>query len=95
MPLTPKCCNAASTFQDEFTALIRQFVVTALEQHELSEDEDPDALTFELNGIILAANASFVLRQDKAALDMAKHIVRRRLAPPQPQPPTRRTPDQL
>ena len=70
-----------ATFQDEFTALIRQFVVTALEQHELPEDEDPDALTFELNGIILAANASFVLRQDKAALDMAKHIVRRRLAP--------------
>jgi len=70
-----------ATFQDEFTALIRQFVVTALEQHELPDDEDPDALTFELNGIILAANASFVLRQDKAALDMARHIVRRRLTP--------------
>ena len=61
-----------AAFQGGFTALIRQFVVTALEQHELPADEDPDALTFELNGIILAANANFVLRRDPAALDMAK-----------------------
>src|SRR5271170_7512089 len=52
-----------AAFQGEFTALIRQFAVTALEQHELSADEDPDALTFELNGIILAANTNFVLHQ--------------------------------
>ena len=69
-----------AAFQSGFTALIRQFVVTALEQHELPADEDPDALTFELNGIILAANANFVLREDPAALDMAKNIVRRRLS---------------
>ena len=62
-----------------FTGLIRDFVVTALEQHELSADEDPDALTFELNGIILAANSNFVLRQDPAALDIARTVVRRRL----------------
>ena len=68
-----------AAFQGGFTALIRQFVVTALEQHELPADEDPDALTFELNGIILAANTNFVLRQDPAALDMARNIVRRRL----------------
>jgi AcrR family transcriptional regulator len=68
-----------TAFQGEFTALIRQFVVTALELHQLPDDEDPDALTFELNGIILAANTSFVLRQDPRALDMARSIVRRRL----------------
>jgi AcrR family transcriptional regulator len=68
-----------AAFQSGFTALIRQFVVTALEQDELSEREDPDALTFELNGIILAANANFVLRGDPAVLEMARHIVRRRL----------------
>src|SRR6476659_333635 len=68
-----------AAFQGGFTALIRQFVVTAIEQHELSADEDPDALTFELNGIILAANTNFVLREDPAALDMARNIVRRRL----------------
>ena len=68
-----------AAFQGRFAALIRQFVVTALEQHELPVDENPDALTFELNGIILAANANFVLRGDPAALDMARHVVRRRL----------------
>jgi AcrR family transcriptional regulator len=68
-----------AAFQDAFTAQIRQFIVTALERHELPADEDPDALTFELNGIILAANANFVLHEDPAALDMARNIVRRRL----------------
>ena len=68
-----------AAFQGGFTALIRQFVVTALELHELPADEDPDALTFELSGIILAANTNFVLRQDPAALDLARNIVRRRL----------------
>jgi AcrR family transcriptional regulator len=68
-----------AAFQGAFTALIRQFVLTALEQHELPADEEPDALTFELNGIILAANTSFVLHANPAALDMARKIVRRRL----------------
>ena len=68
-----------AAFQGRLTALIRQFFVTAIEQHELPADEDPDALTFELNGIILAANTNFVLRDDPAALDMARIVVRRRL----------------
>jgi hypothetical protein len=68
-----------AAFQVGLTALIRRFAVTAVEQHELPADEDPDALTFELNGIILAANTNFVLRQDPAALDMARTVVRRRL----------------
>jgi AcrR family transcriptional regulator len=68
-----------AAFQDGFTALIREFVVTALEQHELPAIEDPDALTFELSGMILAANATFILHEDPAALDMAKVVVRRRL----------------
>ncbi|HEY3673506.1 MAG TPA: TetR/AcrR family transcriptional regulator [Acidimicrobiia bacterium] len=68
-----------AAFQLEFTACIRQFAETAIERQELPADEDPDALTFELNGIILAANASYVLREDPAVLDMARTIVRRRL----------------
>jgi AcrR family transcriptional regulator len=68
-----------AAFQAGLTALIRQFAVTALERHEIPADEDPDALTFELNGIILAANTSFVLRDDPAALDLARSVVRRRL----------------
>jgi AcrR family transcriptional regulator len=68
-----------AAFQGRFAAVIRQFILTAIEQHELPADEDPDTLTFELNGIILAANANFVLRDDAAALDMASLVVRRRL----------------
>src|SRR4029077_16136263 len=74
------------TFQGRFAALVRQFVLTAVEQHELPAEEDADALTFELNGIILAANANFVLREEPAVLELARQVVRRRLgiatAPP-------------
>ena len=68
-----------SAFQSRFTVLIRQCIVTAIELRELPAAEDPDALTLELSGIILAANAAFVLRQDPASLNMAKNIVRHRL----------------
>ncbi len=68
-----------AAFQEGVSALIHQFVVTALELHELPADEDPDALTFELNGIILAANSNFVLRQNPGALSLARTVVRRRL----------------
>ena len=68
-----------AAFQGRFSGLVRQFVVTAIEQHELPGEDDPDALTFELNGIILAANANFVLRDDLAAIELARLVVRRRL----------------
>ena len=71
-----------AAFQSSFTALIRGFIVTAIDQHELPADEDPDALTFELNGIILAANSSFVLHDDPAVLEMPRQILHRRLGIP-------------
>ena len=80
-------------FQNGLSALIREYIVTALEQRELSTEEDPDELTFELNGIILAANANFVLRNDPEVLRTAKRVVRRRLGvtkPGAPQPAARR-----
>jgi len=58
------------------------FVVTAINQHALAADEDPDALTFELNGIILAANSSFVLFDDPKVLEMPRNLLRRRLGIP-------------
>ena len=75
-----------AAFQSGFSGLIRGFIVTALEQHELPTEEDPDELTFEINGIILAANANFVLRDDPAVLRTAKSIVRRRLGMTRPAP---------
>jgi AcrR family transcriptional regulator len=71
--------EAVAAFQFGFTKLIRGFVTTAIAQHELPPGEDAGLLTFELNGIILAADASFVLRDDPAVLDLARQVVRRRL----------------
>jgi AcrR family transcriptional regulator len=67
-------------FQQQFTRVIRGFAVTAIERGELV-GEDPDQLTFELNGIILAADTNFVLHDDPEQLDLARQVVRRRLAP--------------
>jgi AcrR family transcriptional regulator len=68
-----------AAFQGRLTALLRQFVVAAIDRGELPPDEDPDALTLELNGLILAANTSFVLHQSEDAVTLARQVTRRRL----------------
>ena len=62
-----------------FAELVREFAATAIEQRELPAWEDPDRLTFELHGIMLAADVSFVLHDDSTVVDMARQIVRQRL----------------
>ena len=42
----------------------RGFAATAVEQQELPASEDPDRLTFELYGIMVAADTNFVLHDD-------------------------------
>jgi AcrR family transcriptional regulator len=71
--------EAVAAFQAAFVDLLRGFAATAIGQHELPPGEDPDGLSFELNGIILAADANFVLHGNTAVLDMARRVVRRRL----------------
>ena len=68
-----------AAFQGGFAELLRQLITTAIEQGELPDDEDPEALAFEINGLMFAANATFVLRDDPTTLDLARRIVRRRL----------------
>lgn len=68
-----------AAFQAGFVGLIGQFAVAAIEKGQLSYDDDPVQLAFELNGIILAANVSFVLNGDTRALDLGRNSVRRRL----------------
>jgi len=68
-----------AAIQSGFTALLRSYVVTALEQHELPAHEDPDRLAFELHAILLGADTKFVLNDDPAALDLARAVVRHRL----------------
>jgi AcrR family transcriptional regulator len=67
-------------FQAMFSGFIRSNVSAAMARGEISPDENPDWLTFEINGQILAADAAYVLRDDPAVLDMAKAVIRRRLA---------------
>jgi len=68
-----------AAIQSGFSALLRGFVATALEQHELPDREDPDLLAFELHAILLAADAKAVLLDDPAVLDLAHRAVYQRL----------------
>ena len=68
-----------AALQAGFTALVREFAAIAIEQHELPAREDPGRLAFELYGIMLAADTSFVLHDDPAVLNLARQIARQRL----------------
>ena len=68
-----------AAIQSGFTALLRSFAATALEQHELPAREDPDRLAFELHAILLGADTKFVLNDDPAVLNLARQVVRLRL----------------
>jgi len=65
--------------QSGFTAMLRSFAATAVEQHELTADEDPERLAFELHAILLGADTKFVLQDDPAVLELARQVVRHRL----------------
>ena len=71
--------DKVAAIQSGFTALLRTFAATALEQQELPAREDPDRLAFELHAILLGADTKFVLNDDPAALDLARQVVRQRL----------------
>ena len=73
--------DRVAAIQSGFTALLRSFAATALEQHEISAREDPDRLAFELHAILLGADTKFVLNDDPAVLDLARQVVRLRLGP--------------
>jgi AcrR family transcriptional regulator len=66
-------------FQQRFIGLVFAFAANAQQLGQLEADEDLTLLVFELNGIILAANTSFVMTDDPATLEMARRAVRRRL----------------
>jgi AcrR family transcriptional regulator len=71
--------DRVAAIQSGFTALLRAFAATAVEQHELPAREDPDQLAFELHAILLGADTKFVLHDDPAVLDLARQAVRQRL----------------
>jgi hypothetical protein len=59
--------------------MLAGFAATAIAQHELPSDEDPDSLAFELHAILLGADTKFVLHDDPAVMSLARRVVRRRL----------------
>jgi AcrR family transcriptional regulator len=71
--------DRVAAIQSDFTALLRSFAATALEQRELPAREDPDRLAFELHAILLGADTKFILNDDPAVLDLARQVVRQRL----------------
>ncbi|MDN5797063.1 MAG: TetR/AcrR family transcriptional regulator [Intrasporangium sp.] len=68
-----------ASIQSDFTAMLRSAAVTALAQHELAADEDPDRLAFELHAILLGADTKFILHDDPAVLELARRVVHDRL----------------
>jgi AcrR family transcriptional regulator len=65
--------------QGGFVDLLRQGAQDAIGRRQLPQTENPDAVAFELNGFILAADVHFVLHGNEAALEIARQAVRRRL----------------
>jgi AcrR family transcriptional regulator len=65
--------------QGGFVSVLRENAAEAIRRGQLPATEDPEALAFELNGVILAAQVHFVLHDNEDALDMARKVVRRRL----------------
>ena len=65
--------------QSDFTAMLRSFATTAIEQDELATHEDPDRLAFELHAILLGADTKFVLYDDPAVMTLARDAVHHRL----------------
>jgi AcrR family transcriptional regulator len=68
-----------AAIHSDFTALLRSFAATAVEQHELPACEDPDRLAFELHAILMGADTKFILHDDPAVLDLARQVVHQRL----------------
>lgn len=68
-----------SQFQQRFIGLVFGYAAKAQELGQLAAEEDLMLLVFEVNGMILAANTSFVMTEDPAVLEIARRAVRRRL----------------
>jgi AcrR family transcriptional regulator len=68
-----------AAIQGDFVEMLRQGAADAVSRGQLPSTEQPDALAFELNGVILAADVHFVLHGNEGALDIARQVVRRRL----------------
>lgn len=72
--------DAVAESQRAWLGLLGRLVEEAQGVDELDAAEDPAQMAFELNAALVAANTSFLLQGDPAALGRARDAVARRLA---------------
>jgi AcrR family transcriptional regulator len=71
--------DAIADQQLQWMALLERFAREAQESGELAADADPAQLAFELEALLVAANITFILHGDEAALQRARDAIRQRL----------------
>ena len=74
--------HVVARHQREVWSLVHGFLTEARAGGELPDSEDLDELMLELQGVLLAANARYVVEGEDAVLGLAAKIVRRRLGVP-------------
>ena len=66
-------------FHAEWHTTVVDLIREAQERGEIASDADPDQLAFEIDSVMLGANAAFLLFGDSDALERARRAVRDRL----------------
>jgi AcrR family transcriptional regulator len=73
-----------SEFQRGWTGRLVQLIREAQAAGDLRAEEDPEQLSFELNGYLLMANMAFLLYGSPRPIERARHAVAARLATARP-----------
>jgi AcrR family transcriptional regulator len=66
-------------FHSEWYAMVAGLIREAQHQGEVAADADPEQIAFEIDSVMLGANAAFLLFGDSEALERARRAVRDRL----------------
>jgi hypothetical protein len=74
-----KVRDSIAARQREWLDLLEALARAAQEAGELPADVDAAQLAFEVNAILVAANTSFMLQEDPAALKRAREAIAERL----------------
>ncbi|MGH2990331.1 MAG: TetR family transcriptional regulator C-terminal domain-containing protein, partial [Solirubrobacterales bacterium] len=72
--------------QSQWLDLLERLAREAQSLDQLDREEDPAQLAFELNALLVAANISFILQGDPAALGRARTAIEQRLSDTRPLP---------
>jgi AcrR family transcriptional regulator len=73
-------------FHTEWLVMIVDLIREAQEHGEIAADADPEQITFEIDSVMLGANAASLLFGDSEALERARRAVYNRLEVREPEP---------